>query len=221
MNDMNTNALPNIQIEQEYHTLEERKLFLEQEAKRMRENPTEGEKLFKDFCDKYDIPYTNQKPVMIGYRGFILDFEIITKGNPKFHYSKKRKIVVEIDGEYHKTKEQKEKDAARTKTLKGGQYYVIRFTNEEVKDEKTIIQKFLLFLPKIKETTLLEKFSELNDAIILKEKDGGKELMYLKQRYEDLKTKYEKLREWALQVQSMAGNTYKSCPVERNVIEFW
>ena len=218
---MNTNALPNIQIEQEYHTLEERKLFLEQEAQRMRENPTEGEKLFKDFCDKYGIAYTNQKPVMIGYRGFILDFEIITKGNPKLHNSKKRKIVVEIDGAYHNTKEQKEKDAARTKTLKGGQYYVIRFTNEEVKDEKTIVQKFLLFLPKIKETTLLEKFSELNDAIILKEKDGDKELMYLKQRYEDLKTKYEKLREWALQVQSMAGSIYKSCPVSRNIVDFF
>lgn len=218
---MNLISLPNIHIEQEYHTLEERKQFLEEEAQRMRENPTEGEKLFKDFCDKYNIQYTNQKPVMIGYKGFILDFEIISKGNPKFHNSKKRKIVVEIDGEYHKTKEQKEKDDARTKTLKGGQYSVIRFTNEEVKDEKTIIQKFLLFLPKIKETTLLEKFSELNDSIILKETETDKELMYLKKRYEDLKTEYEKLREWALQVQSMAGNIYKSCPVNRNVIEFW
>lgn len=220
MTDMNLISLPNIQIEQKYHTLEERKLFLEQEAQRMRENPTEGEKLFKNFCDKYDISYTNQKPVMIGYRGFILDFEIITKGNPKLRSSKKRKIAVEIDGEYHKTEEQKEKDAARTKTLKGGQYYVIRFTNEEVKDEKTIIQKFLLFLPKIKERTLLEKFSELNDSIILKEKDSDKELMYLKKRYEELKTKYEKLEEWALQVKSMSGNIYKSCPVSENIVDF-
>ena len=218
---MNLISLPSVQIEQEYHTLEERKLFLEQEAQRMRDNPTEGEKLFKDFCDKYDIPYTNQKPVMIGYKGFIIDFEILSNGNPEWHLSKKRKIAVEIDGEYHKTKEQKEKDAARSKTLKGAAYKVIRFTNEEVKDEKTIIQKFLLFLPKIKETTLLEKFSELNDSIILKEKETDKELMYLKKRYEDLKTKYEKLQEWALQVQSMTGNIYKSCPVNRNVIEFW
>lgn len=218
---MNQISLPNIQIEQEYHTLEERKQFLEEEAQRMRENPTEGEKLFKDFCDKYDIPYTNQKPVMIGYKGFIIDFEIISTGNPEWHSSKKRKIAVEIDGEYHKTKEQKEKDAARTKTLKGAAYKVIRLTNEEVKDEKTIVQKFLLFLPKIKETTLLDKFSELNDAIILKEKDSDKELMYLKKRYESLKTKYEKLQEWALQVQPMLNSIYQSCPVSKNVVDFF
>lgn len=158
---------------------------------------------------------------MIGYKGFILDFEIITKGNPKLHNSQKRKIVVEIDGEYHKTKEQKEKDDARTKTLKGSQYSVIRFTNDEVKDENRIIQKFLLFLPNIKETTLLKKFSKLNDSIILKEKDSDKELMYLKERYETLKTKYEKLREWALQVQPMLNSIYQSCPVNRNVVDFF
>lgn len=218
---MNLTSLPNIHIEQEYHTPEEKKEFLEKQAQRMRENPTEGEKLFKNFCDKYKIPYTIQKPVMIGYKGFILDFEIITKDNPKLHNSKKRKIAVEIDGEYHKTKEQKEKDDARTKTLKGNQYSVIRFTNDEVKDENRIIQKFLLFLPNIKETTLLKKFSKLNDSIILKEKDSVKELMYLKERYESLKTKYEKLREWALQVQPMLNSIYQSCPVNRNVVDFF
>ena len=223
---MNLISLPSVQsiqmeIEQDYHTLEEKKEFLEKEAQRMRENPTEGEKLFKDFCDKYGIAYTNQKPVMVGYKGFIIDFEIISTENPEWHSSKKRKIAVEIDGEYHKTKEQKEKDTARSKTLKGAAYKVIRFTNEEVKDEKTIVQKFLLFLPKIKETTLLEKFSELNDAIILKEKDGDKELIYLKERYESLKTKYEKLREWALQVQPMLNSIYQSCPVNRNVVDFF
>lgn len=218
---MNLISLPNIHIEQEYHTPEEKKQFLEKEAQRMRENPTEGEKLFKNFCDKYRIPYNIQKPIMIGYKGFILDFEIITKDNPKLHNSKKRKIAVEIDGEYHKTKEQKEKDDARTKTLKSSQYSVIRFTNDEVKDENRIIQKFLLFLPNIKETTLLKKFSKLNDSIILKEKDSVKELMYLKERYESLKTKYEKLREWALQVQPMLNSIYQSCPVNRNVVDFF
>lgn len=218
---MNLTSLPNIHIEQEYHTPEEKKEFLEKQAQRMREFPTEGEKLFKNFCDKYKIPYTFQKPVIIGYKGFILDFEIITKDNPKLHNSKKRKIAVEIDGEYHKTKEQKEKDDARTKTLKRNQYSVIRFTNDEVKDENRIIQKFLLFLPNIKETTLLKKFSKLNDSIILKEKDSDKELMYLKERYESLKTKYEKLREWALQVQPMLNSIYQSCPVNRNVVDLF
>lgn len=43
---MNLTSLPNIHIEQEYHTPEEKKQFLEKQAQRMRENPTEGEKLF-------------------------------------------------------------------------------------------------------------------------------------------------------------------------------
>lgn len=222
---MNLISLPSVQsiqmeIEQEYHTLEEKKEFLEKEAQRMRENPTEGEKLFKDFCDKYDIPYINQKPVMVGYKGFIIDFEIISIENPEWHSSKKRKIAVEIDGEYHKTKEQKKKDAARTKTLKGAAYTVFRLTNEEVKDEKIIIQKLLQFLPTIKEKTLLEKITKLNDLILSKE-NSDNELYILKKKYEDLKDKFNKLKEWALQVQSISNNIYKSCPVGENIIDFW
>lgn len=201
---MNLISLPNIHIEQEYHTLEERKLFLEQEAQRMRENPTEGEKLFKDFCDKYDIPYTNQKPVMVGYKGFIIDFEIISTGNPEWHSSKKRKIAVEIDGEYHNTKEQKKKDSARTKTLKGGAFVVFRLSNEDVKNENTIIDKFLLFLSSIKETVLKNKLQQIKEDNIETVKDT--EVAYWKSKYYDLKAEYDKLKGWSDRVNSFMYN---------------
>ena len=226
---MDTNILPNIHIEQEYHTLEEKKLFLEQEAQRMRENPTEGEKLFKDFCDRYNITYTCQKPVIVGYKGFIIDFEIISKGNPKTKgwKSAKRKIAVEIDGEYHNTKEQKEKDNARSKTLNGAMYKVIRFTNEEVKDDMCIFRKFLEFLPKIKETTLYKKLSsKLNSSIIEKNLKAAipeiiDEKAYLTYRYNKLVKEYEELEKWALEVKSLLGDVGKSCPVSENVVHFF
>lgn len=148
----------NVQIpEPEYPTKEEKKRFLEQEAERMRNNPTEGELLFKQFCDRYNIRYKHQVPVIVGYKGFIIDFVIVTTKNPRYKNSKKRKIAIEIDGEYHDTKEQKVKDAARTKTLKRAAYEIFRLTNEEAKNEDVIVQKLTEFLPTIKETELSTK----------------------------------------------------------------
>ena len=50
---MTTDMLPNIHIENSYPTMEEKRLFLEREAQRMRDNPTEGEKLFKSFSSNF------------------------------------------------------------------------------------------------------------------------------------------------------------------------
>lgn len=138
---------------------EDKLKFIQQEADRMRENPTEGEVRFKDFCDRYGIEYEFQKPLLIGGRGIILDFSIISEGNPKYKESKKRKIAVEIDGEYHETEEQKKKDKARTKTLKGNHYSVFRLTNEETKTDSVIKRKFKEFLLKIRETETLRKIA--------------------------------------------------------------
>ena len=210
--------LPNIKIDTEPHTTSNKietkphtnvklKTFLYQEAQRMREKPTEGEILFKNFCDRYNITYAYQKPAIVGYKGFIIDFEIVTKGNTKLKgfNTSKRKIAVEIDGEYHNTEEQKEKDSARSKTLNGAMYKVIRFTNDEVKDDLCIIRKFQEFLPKIKETTLLKKFAKWNNTNLQEEKeietltkllvDKDKEIMYWKDEYLKLYRENKKLKQ--------------------------
>lgn len=202
----------NIHIpEPEYPSKEEKVIFLEKEAERMRNNPTEGEILFKHFCNKYNIRYKNQVPVIVGYKGFIIDFVITTTKNSKYKNSKKRKIAIEIDGEYHNTKEQKEKDAARTKTLRSATYYVFRLTNEDVKSEDTIIQKLIKFLPTIKETELLTFITKIKEnrqshqklnynlstqpdclTKLLKNKDD--EIAYWKDEYMKLKIKYVELK---------------------------
>ena len=150
----------NVKIVYPEHTKEERIEFLEEEAERMRAFPTEGEQRFMDFCNKQGIEYTFQKPVLVCYKGFILDFEIITKNNTRYKGSKKRKIVVEIDGGYHNTPEQKVKDAARTRTLRGAAYKVLRLTNEETKNPNIILNKLVEFLKKIHETELYTKLIE-------------------------------------------------------------
>ena len=132
--------------------------FLNQEAERMRNNPTDGESRFKELCDQYGIQYEFQKPVIIGRKGFILDFSIISSGNPKKgDKSRKRKIAVEIDGEYHDTAEQKLADAARTKSLRGLAYDVFRLTNYETMTPEVMRLKFLAFLQQIGETVISAK----------------------------------------------------------------
>lgn len=44
----------------------------------------------------------------------------------------KERLIVEVDGPYHFTKEQQEEDRFRTDYLKNLEYRVIRFTNDEV-----------------------------------------------------------------------------------------
>lgn len=47
------------------------------------------------------------------------------------------KIIIEVDGEYHNTKEQQKKDKLRTKDLCKEGYKVYRITNEEIEKGKT------------------------------------------------------------------------------------
>ena len=52
---------------------------------------------------------------------FIVDFVCLEK-----------KLVIEVDGEYHLTEEQKKEDEMRSKRLQEMGYHVLRFKNEEV-----------------------------------------------------------------------------------------
>lgn len=148
-------------MEKKYYSKEEKKDFLEERAEIMRNNPTPGEIRFKQFCDKYSIQYRFQVPIIIGFKGIILDFEIITKNNPRFKGSKKRKMAVEIDGDYHNTKEQMEKDKARSKTLTRSRYKVLRLTNEETELESIIKRKLKEFCIQIGEKELLSKLNSI------------------------------------------------------------
>lgn len=117
-------------------------------AEEKKKNPTEAELNFKNFCEMYQIQYTFQKPVYCDDRGYILDFEV------KFQHNKKGKsiyFVVEIDGGYHKTPDQKTKDNQRTQDLLKGRYEkVIRIKNEDTTTLKRMCDAFLAGIPKKK-----------------------------------------------------------------------
>ena len=84
-------------------------------------NATYAERLLKTFlAGKIDfefqkIIYTDNKHF------FIADFYIPSKN-----------LIIELDGGYHETSEQKQKDAWRTGVLNSMGYKVIRFTNSQI-----------------------------------------------------------------------------------------
>lgn len=105
-------------------------------AKELRENMTEAEKILWSRLNNKQLGkrFKPQHPISI----FIVDF-----------YCHSKKLVIEIDGGYHKT--QFEYDKGRTSELEHFGIKVIRFTNEEVLNDidkvLDVIKKHLLLPP--------------------------------------------------------------------------
>ena len=88
-------------------------------AKEMRKGYTEAEGiLWKELRnEKLGVKFRRQHPI----EAYIVDFICLQE-----------KLVIEVDGGYHETDEQKSYDEMRTKTLKAIGFEVIRFSNNEV-----------------------------------------------------------------------------------------
>ena len=87
-------------------------------AKELRKRSTPEEKhLWYDFLSKYKPRFQRQKSI----DNFIADF-----------YCHEAKLVIEIDGSQHFTKEGKRQDLFRTEILEGYDLKVIRFTNSQI-----------------------------------------------------------------------------------------
>ena len=100
-------------------------------AKQNRKNQTEAEKrIWEEVRNRKLLGYKfrRQHPI----NGFIPDFVCLEK-----------KLIIEIDGEYHNEKEQQEYDAIRSKWLASGNYKMLRFTNEQVLNETAIVLKLI------------------------------------------------------------------------------
>ncbi|WP_081897812.1 exodeoxyribonuclease V subunit beta [Flavobacterium sp. 83] len=94
--------------------------LLIEKAKEMRKQPTHAEKvLWMELKSKSLEDYKFRQQHLID--DFIVDFVCLSK-----------KLVLEVDGEYHFTEEQIQLDNYRTITLNKLGYKVIRFTNEQV-----------------------------------------------------------------------------------------
>lgn len=134
-----------------------KKEFVLEQSERMRLNPTVGEENFINFCDRYGIKYHFQKPIKYKGKWVIPDFTFYSNGNKIINGSSRRKIIIEIDGEYHLLKSQKEKDKKRTELLKEKGYYVLRFFNHETSNEEEIRLKLKRFLKVLKEDFIFSK----------------------------------------------------------------
>ncbi len=87
-------------------------------AKNLRKRATPQENhLWYDFLSKYAVRFQRQKAI----DDFIADF-----------YCHQAKLIIEIDGSQHHTKQGIEKDEFRTEILEGYNLKVIRFTNRQI-----------------------------------------------------------------------------------------
>ena len=95
----------------------------------MRENMTQAEKVVWELLKEkkmVGLRFKAQHPIDI----FIADF-----------YCHALKLIIEIDGKIHKSKDQKENDIGREAELEHWGIKVIRFANEEVKKTLNMLRK--------------------------------------------------------------------------------
>jgi len=125
--------------------------FLSTYAKENRRNKTEAEDVLWQEIRNRKIngcKFRRQHPIA----GYIPDFVCLEK-----------KLIVEIDGDYHNVEEQKKFDEARTEWLLEHNYKLIRFTNDEVLHQ----------LPKVLEQISNATLTEQNDAVEAEQSDAA------------------------------------------------
>lgn len=140
-----------------------KKLF----RKKLKFNQTPAEKKFKEFLLEHKIQFVFQKPFTRFHSFGFMDFFI-----------KNSNLCIEIDGGYHNNPIQREKDAKRQKDIEKKGILVIRFTNEEILNNK-------IDLSNVKET-ILERW--IPDKQLFKERRRKRTLNRLiQQQKKDMK----------------------------------
>ena len=98
-------------------------------ASEMRSNPTKAEQILWKYLRKFrakGFPFRQQHPIDI----FIADF-----------YCHKSKLVIEVDGDIHFNEQAIEHDDGRTAELEKYGIKVVRFTNDQVINNKSLVFK--------------------------------------------------------------------------------
>ncbi|MFE3867605.1 UvrD-helicase domain-containing protein [Flavobacterium sp. LS2P90] len=129
--------------------------LLIEKAKEMRKEPTHAEKILWMELKSQSLESKFRQQHLID--DFIIDFVCLSK-----------KLVVEVDGDYHFTEEQIQLDKNRTETLTKFGFKVIRFTNEEVIDSVSIV------LEKIKEELILQEIFLKNESSVSSPSPSGR-----------------------------------------------
>lgn len=107
-------------------------LFLQEQAKKMRYDPTEAEKILWEELKHFDKDNKFRRQHIIDK--FIVDFCCVNK-----------KLIIEVDGKIHE--QQPGRDKEREQILKNHEFSVLRFSNDEVINNlETVMNKILTFL---------------------------------------------------------------------------
>ncbi|MCF7834468.1 DUF559 domain-containing protein [Candidatus Gracilibacteria bacterium] len=120
-------------------------LSLKEKARKLRNNQTKAEKkLWYEFLKDAEYKFLKQKPI----DEYIVDF-----------FCNKLKLIIEIDGDTHRSDEEIQYDKDRTKKLESYGFEVIRFTNTEIFENfdevcKIIKNKEPSISPLIRETNI-------------------------------------------------------------------
>ncbi|MDD3321940.1 MAG: class I tRNA ligase family protein [Paludibacter sp.] len=110
--------------------------LLHDHAKAMKSEPTEAESILWEMLRAKKTGYKFRRQHQIDR--FIPDFVCL-----------ERKLIVEVDGEYHFTDEHRELDIARTEILEELGYKIVRFSNDEVKETPHfVVEKIIVELQK-------------------------------------------------------------------------
>ncbi|OWK73817.1 hypothetical protein CBW16_08365 [Flavobacteriaceae bacterium JJC] len=94
-----------------------------EKARVLRSTATSSEKLLWDYLRNKrlgGLKFRRQHPVSL----YIADF-----------YCHELRLIIELDGDYHFSAEQQQKDIERTEILNSNGLHVVRFTNEEVQND--------------------------------------------------------------------------------------
>jgi very-short-patch-repair endonuclease len=105
------------------------KIFKERRVE-LRQNATPAEeKLWEELrANKLGVKFKRQHSI----GGYILDF-----------YCAEKKLIIELDGEVHNTKEAKEYDEVRDKFFKELGYATVRFSNKAIEHDRLNVLKIL------------------------------------------------------------------------------
>jgi leucyl-tRNA synthetase len=95
----------------------------------LRKKATAQENLLWEKLRNRKLGYKFRRQHSVG--GYILDF-----------YCKEKRLLIEIDGEIHQTKENKEYDEVRDKYFRELNFKILRFKNYEIeKDTEKVVEK--------------------------------------------------------------------------------
>lgn len=93
--------------------------ILKANAQENRKKMTEAESAFWQIAKSSGLGEKCRRQYILG--DYIVDF-----------FFRKSMLIIEIDGGYHDTEEQQEKDAIRQQWLEQNGYTVLRFTNDQI-----------------------------------------------------------------------------------------